>query len=96
MALYSVNAVRINENGDIEALRGFETNGLTRAAIGTEQVFSVQEVLGSIAHGDAFDLAFITDTGGIASGGLIVPDDNGSVRAQRGGENREISDLPKF
>lgn len=96
MALYSVNAVRISQDGDIQALRGFETNGLTRATIGAEQLFSVPEVLGSIAHGDAFDLAFITDTGGIASGGLIVPDGNGSVRAQRGGQDREISDLPRF
>jgi hypothetical protein len=96
MALYSVKAVRISKNGEIQAFKGIETNGQNRATIGSERVFSVLEVLGSIAQGDAFDLAFIADNGSIVSGGLIVPDGNGSVREERGGEKRNISDLPRF
>lgn len=96
MTLFSVNAVRISEEGEIQALKGIETNGLTRAPIGSEREFSVPEMLGSIANGDKFDLAFITDTGSIGSGGLVVADGNGSIRAERGGPGREVTDLPKF
>ncbi|MCH4878519.1 hypothetical protein EQV97_14115 [Pseudomonas sp. TMW22090] len=96
MTLYSVNAVRISEHGEIQALKGIETNGFTRGSIGSQREFSVPEVLDSIAHGDKFDLAFITDTGSTGSGGLVVPDGNGSVRAERGGPGREVTDLPKF
>lgn len=96
MALYSVNAVRISEGGDIQALRGFETNGSTRAVIGSERVFSIPELLGLITQGDSFDLSFIGENGGKVSGGLILPDGRGSARAERGGQDREVIDLPRF
>jgi hypothetical protein len=96
MTLYSVDAVQIGVDGEVRAFRGIETNGQTRAAIGTERIFTIPEVLGLMANGDLFDLAFIGESGGKVSGGLILADGNGSVREERGGEKRNIADLPRF
>jgi hypothetical protein len=97
MALYSVTAARYDSELELQALQGYETNGLTRAVSPTPTVFTVKEVLAQIAKGDSFDLAFRErDRGNMVTAGLIVPDGRGSLTEEREEPGRRISDLPPF
>lgn len=97
MALYSVTGARYDSELELQALQGYETNGLTRAVSPSPTVFTVKEVLAQIAKGDTFDMAFREkDRGRIVSAGLIIPDGRGSLTEERGEPGRRISDLPPF
>ena len=95
MALFKVNAARFNSDGKLEAVRGYETNGLTDSRAGNERAFSVSEVLELTGQGNAFYVTLTTAHGRV-SAGLILPDGNGSLRKEFGGEESCMSDLPAF
>jgi|GEM_PF-7088191 len=95
MALYRVNAARFGSGGKLEAVRGYETNGLTDSRASDERVFSVQEVLEQTERGNAFYTVFTTSLGR-DSAGLILPDGNGSLSKEIGGEDSFMSELPAF
>lgn len=95
MALFKVNAARFDSDGKLEAVRGYETNGLTNYRAGNERAFSVSEVLELTGQGNAFYVTHSTAHGRI-SDGLILPDGNGSLRKEIGGEESNMSELPPF
>lgn len=95
MALFKVNAARFNSDGKLEAVRGYETNGLTHSKAGDERAFSVNEVLELTGQGNAFYMTYSTAHGRV-SDDLILPDGNGSLRKGFGGEESGMSDLPDF
>lgn len=95
MALYRVNAARFGHDGQLEAVRGYETNGLTNSRAGDERVFSVQEVIELTELENAFYTVLTTSLGRDFTG-LILPDGNGSLRKEIGGEERCMSELPAF
>lgn len=95
MALYRVNAARIGRDGKVEAVRGYETNGLTNFRAGDERAFSVSEVLELTEKGNAFYVTLTNATGRV-SAGLILLGGEGSLRKDFDGEEHCMSELPAF
>ncbi|MNJ45565.1 hypothetical protein D3C77_406650 [compost metagenome] len=95
MALYTVKARMLDQDGDLVALQGFETSGMPPGPrrVGEDRFFSIPEVLGMIEDGDAFDLVF-TVVGGRVSGGELESDGAGWIREKYPLEGSLIADLP--
>lgn len=93
MALYTIKARKLDQDGDLMALLGFETNGFAPSRIGDDRLFSIPEVLGMIDDGDVFDLVFTVAAGRI-SGGALESDGSGWIREKQPTQGCRITDLP--